>query len=176
MILLKVTYQQHIINLNKDNTELIFTFHCTLLSGIKLKKYFISNNGTCAFHGVPDVACRRVVQQDVRGASQVGCPWESNPTRSSDRTAAKCGWVVRPLVPSFWPFRDQAFPARGGKACQRGWSTPRAGQNQTSDQAIPATDGGGSPVWGARRDVHVVRTMTSEVPANKGRMPINDWS
>ncbi len=29
---------------NKDNTELIFTIPCTLLSEIKFKNYFISNN------------------------------------------------------------------------------------------------------------------------------------
>jgi hypothetical protein len=113
----------------------------------------------------------------------VGCLWELNPTKSSDRTAANDVW----LGGAMWSapraeqsqFRGQAIPARGGKLLGEGTrSTPQDLTSQSPHQAIPATDGGASRCGEARRrsGVHVVRTMISEVPASRGRMPLNDWS
>ena len=76
-------------------------------------------------------------------------------------------------------FQGQAIPARGGKLLGEGTrSTPQDRTSQSPHQAIPATDGGASRCGEARRrsGVHVVRTMISEVPASRGRMPLNDWS
>ena len=76
-------------------------------------------------------------------------------------------------------FQGQAIPARGGKLLGEGTrSTPQIRTSQSPHQAIPATDGGASRCGEARRrsGVHVVRTMISEVPASRGRMPLNDWS
>jgi hypothetical protein len=133
---------------------------------------------TCAFHGVPDVAGRKVVQHDELESKSSGLPLGVEPNqvlRQDGSLWCVVGWcdVVRP-----WS-RAEAVPRPGHpgawrKARREGTrSTPRTGHCQGPHQAIPATDGGASRCGEARRrsDVHVVRTMISEVPASRGGCP-----
>ena len=75
-------------------------------------------------------------------------------------------------------FRGQAIPARGGKLVGRGRGPPHGPDIARARIRRSRRLTGPSRCGEARRrsGVHVVRTMISEVPASRGRMPLNDWS